>query len=212
MARAEHQSLSQQAVLLHRSGKLAEAEALYLGALAADAKDVRALHLLGVLRAQQGRLAEALESHDRAISLDPDSSNAHNNRGAALALLGRLEEGIQSFDKAIALKPESVQAHTNRGKHLADLDRLDEALASYERAAVLKPNSAEAHFGKPPLIVIELTKVAPTGPTLVTVDIDAEVQADKDARAAVAAHPLVQEAISLFGGELREVKLPDNRD
>ncbi|HEX7667334.1 MAG TPA: DNA polymerase III subunit gamma/tau, partial [Polyangiaceae bacterium] len=78
------------------------------------------------------------------------------------------------------------------------------------KAALLR--AAEAHFGKPPLIVIELTKVAPTGPTLVTVDIDAEVQADKDARAAVAAHPLVQEAISLFGGELREVKLPDNRD
>jgi Flp pilus assembly protein TadD len=55
------QSLSQQAIALHRSGKLEEAERLYLAALAANAQDVTALHFLGVLRAQQGRMAEALE-------------------------------------------------------------------------------------------------------------------------------------------------------
>src|SRR5689334_1115481 len=53
------QTVSQQAALLHRSGKLREAEQLYLAALAVDSRDVTALHLLGVLRAQQGQLAEA---------------------------------------------------------------------------------------------------------------------------------------------------------
>src|SRR4051812_28321266 len=65
------QPLSQQAALLHRSGKLEEAERLYLAALAADAQDVTALHFLGVLRAQQGRIAEALEKIDAARALAP---------------------------------------------------------------------------------------------------------------------------------------------
>ncbi len=98
--------------------------------------------------------------------------------------------------------PDKIRLALYEHSHYADL-----VMNGQSKAALL--NAAQAHFGVQPLLVVELTKNAPTGPTLVTVDIDAEVQADKDARAAIAKHPLVQEAIALFAGELREVKLPD---
>ena len=50
-----------QALALHRSGRVGEAERLYRQALEGDPDNVEALHLLGVAALQQGRAAEAVE-------------------------------------------------------------------------------------------------------------------------------------------------------
>ena len=49
-----------QAISLHREGRLAEAERLYLTVLRAKPNHFDAQHMLGVLRHQQGRNAEAI--------------------------------------------------------------------------------------------------------------------------------------------------------
>jgi len=138
------QSLSQQATLLHRSGKLEEAERLYLAALAANAQDMTALHFLGVLRAQQGRMAEALEKIDAALVLAPEDAEAHLNRANVLKSMGRLEEALTGYDKALILKPRWAQGENNRGTVLKALGRFEEALAAYDRALALNPNNPEA--------------------------------------------------------------------
>src|ERR1700759_1932327 len=53
-------ALTDQAIALQRSGRLDEAERLYLEVLAHDPQDFTARHLLGVTRAQSGRIDEAL--------------------------------------------------------------------------------------------------------------------------------------------------------
>ena len=141
---AGHQTLSQQASLLHRSGKLDEAERLYLAALAADARDVTALHFLGVLRAQQGRLAEALEKIDAALKLKPDDAEALLNRGNVRKAMGQALEALADYDKALALKPGWAQALNNRGTVLKSLGRFEEALAGYDRALAASPRYPEA--------------------------------------------------------------------
>ena len=138
------QPLSQQAALLHRSGKLEEAERLYLAALAADAQDVTALHFLGVLRAQQGRIAEALEKIDAARALAPDDAEIRLNRANVLKSTGRQEEALAEYDKALALKPGWPQGENNRGTVLKALGRFEEALAAYDRALAVNPNNPEA--------------------------------------------------------------------
>jgi len=138
------QPLSQQAALLHRSGKLAEAERLYLAALAADARDMTALHFLGVLRAQQGRMAEALEKIDAALALAPDDAEMHLNRANVLKSTGRLDEALAAYDRALTLKPDWAQGENNRGTVLKALGRFEEALAAYDRALAIDPNNPEA--------------------------------------------------------------------
>jgi len=138
------QSLSQQAVLLHRSGRLDEAERLYLAALAADARDAMALHFLGVLRAQQGRLTEALEKIDAALTLTPDDAEARLNRANVLKSMGRSEEALADYDLALALKPGWAQAENNRGTVLQALGRFEEARAAYDRALANNPDYPEA--------------------------------------------------------------------
>src|SRR5690348_14904181 len=134
------QPLNPQAIALHRSGKLQEAERLYLAALAANALDVTALHFLGVLRAQQGRMAEALEKIDAARALAPDDAEIRLNRANVLKSTGRPEDALAEYDLALTLKPGWAQAENNRGTVLKALGRFAEALASYDRALAANPN------------------------------------------------------------------------
>lgn len=137
-------TLSQQGALLHRSGKLREAEQLYRAALAADARDVTALHLLGVLHAQTGDLAQALEKIEAALALDPSNPEILLNRANVWKQMGRPQEALAGYDLALAAKPGYPQALNNRGTVLQALGRFDEALAAYDQALQASPNNVEA--------------------------------------------------------------------
>ena len=73
-----------QAIQLHEHGNLPGAEALYRRLLAQDGRDVRALHLLGILCAQTGRQGEAQELIRRALMLAPDFAPAWSTYGNLL--------------------------------------------------------------------------------------------------------------------------------
>ncbi len=137
-------TLSRQAALLHRSGKLQDAERLYLAALAADGRDVAALHLLGVLRAQQGRMEEALQRIEAALALAPDDAEILLNRANVLKAMDRPREALAGYDKALAARPGWPQGENNRGTALQALGRFEEALAAYDRTLAAQPGHVEA--------------------------------------------------------------------
>jgi len=56
---------------LHRSGALAEAEAMYRQVLLTDPNDEQSHHLLGVIAHQGGRNEEAARLMRRAVELEP---------------------------------------------------------------------------------------------------------------------------------------------
>ncbi|MGP0090121.1 MAG: tetratricopeptide repeat protein [Xanthobacteraceae bacterium] len=128
----------------HRAGRLDQARALYLKALAVQPNDADALHFLGVLRNQQGSFLEAVELVTRAIALKPNYPEAYGNLAAMLSAHGRLDEALASYEKALALNPTQAETLNNRGNALQELKRVDEALASYDRAIAFKSDYAEA--------------------------------------------------------------------
>ena len=142
--KSEAATVFSKAIELHRTGRLAEAEALYRQIFKAQPEHFDSLHLLGVFCHQRGDYAEALRHIDAALELNPNAAAAHNNRGNALRRLNRHEEAIVCLDRAIALKPDYAEAFNNRGNALQELSRLDEALASFDRAIALKSDFAEA--------------------------------------------------------------------
>jgi tetratricopeptide (TPR) repeat protein len=89
----------------HRAGRLAEAESLYLMALAVDPGYVDALHLLGVVRQQSGDSAKAVEMIGRAVALAPENSSAHNNVGLAYQSLNRVDDAETCFVRSLQLNP-----------------------------------------------------------------------------------------------------------
>ena len=138
------QSLIDQALALHRSGSLADAERLYRAALAADPRDFTARHLLGVALAQQGRSEDALREIAAALALRPGDADALLNHANVLKTLGRPDEALAGFSRALEAKPGWPQALNNRGTVLQNLGRFDDALADYDAALAAMPNYVEA--------------------------------------------------------------------
>jgi tetratricopeptide (TPR) repeat protein len=128
------------AVISHREGRLAEAEAIYRAILQVAPRHFDALHLLGVIRHQQGRHEEALVLIEKALEQRPASAEACSNLGLALQALGRSAEALACFERAIALRPDYPEALNNRGTALHALGRTEEALTSFDQALALRPD------------------------------------------------------------------------
>jgi tetratricopeptide (TPR) repeat protein len=137
-----------QALALHQSGRLAEAEKIYRRILEATPDHFDSLHLLGVIFHQRGQHAQAVRQIDLALRRSPQNPFALNNRGVALGELKRFDEALASFDRAIAAQPDYADAHSNRGNMLKAVGRFAEALASFDRALALRPDFAEAHSNR----------------------------------------------------------------
>ena len=136
--------LIEQALSLHRSGQLAEAEALYRQAVATDPQSALARQLLGVARAQGGRAEDGLADLDAALALSPQDADIHLNRATVLVMLKRFEPALAAFDSALAIRPDWPQALNSRGSLLQEMKRPAAALDSYERALALMPGFTAA--------------------------------------------------------------------
>lgn len=138
------QAVLERAFALHQSGRLAEAEPLYLDVLRAAPGEFTAQLLLGILRSQQGRNAEALELLTAALAVHPDSDLALLNHGNVLAAMARGSEALASYDRAIALHPRHADLRNARGLLLVSLRHFEEALADLDAAIAINPELAQA--------------------------------------------------------------------
>ena len=132
-------------MLLHRQGKLGEAEPFYAEVLQHHPTHFYALHFLGLIALQTGRTQYGVDLITKAIGLNSTVGAAYNHLGAGLMDLKRPEEALARFDKAIALEPDFVEAYYNRGIALLELRSPEAALASFDKAIALKPDYAEAY-------------------------------------------------------------------
>lgn len=137
-------ALLQQALALHRQGRLHEAQALYRAILQHQPAHFDSLHLLGVIAQQAGQAGQGLSLIEQALAIRPEVAAAHNNRALALADLGRLPEALAGVDRALQLQPAYADAHNNRANLLRRLGRDDDALAAYEQALQPQPGHADA--------------------------------------------------------------------
>ncbi len=91
-----------------------------------------------------------------------------------------------------------------------------EPSAAFQAARASEPDALEAltravraHFGAPTQVVLERAAKPASGVrTVASLDAERRSADLASARAAVQAHPVVQEAMRLFGAQLRDVKLP----
>jgi predicted O-linked N-acetylglucosamine transferase (SPINDLY family) len=138
------QVVLKQAIAFHQTGKLADAERLYLQLMAAEPHEATSRHLLGVVRAQQGRTGEALELIGAALKIAPDVPEILSNYGNVLKTQGRFSEALESYDRALAINPDYIAVMAKRGQVLRDMGRLNDALAATDHALARKPDYAEA--------------------------------------------------------------------
>jgi protein O-GlcNAc transferase len=143
----------QQALGLHRQGRLLEAEALYRAVLAQRPGHFEASYLLGMLKMQQGQPMQALPLIEAAVKTKPFAPEALTGLGAVLAALGRPADALPAYDRLIKLRPADADALYNRGVVLANLGRHTDALASYDKALAARRDHVPALFNKANLLV-----------------------------------------------------------
>ncbi|HUZ73953.1 MAG TPA: tetratricopeptide repeat-containing glycosyltransferase family protein [Stellaceae bacterium] len=137
--------MSEEALALHRQGRLAAAERLYDALIGKNHDNFEALHGLGLIKLQRGNPVESLRLIRKAVKQNPNSVEAQGNLGNVLVILERYDEALVHFETALALRPGFAATHNNLGTVLWRLGRQDAALAHFRTALALAPGYAEAH-------------------------------------------------------------------
>lgn len=137
----------EQAVALHRQGKLAEAERLYRAVHAAYPKHPGALHGIGSICLRTARIADAQAMLARAAELAPQDAAIRGDLGQAYLMLGRFEEAAACFQRVSRMQPANVRALMGLGDAWSVLGQVDAARAAFEKLRTVEPKHAGAHFG-----------------------------------------------------------------
>lgn len=136
----------EQALALHQSGQLQDAQTIYEAVIRAQPRNPDAFHLLGVLALQTGQYPTAIELIQQAISYSPLNAGYFSNLGLAQQGLQLWDAAVASFDHAIKLKPDYAEAFFNRGLALRALNQMDAAVASFEQSLAVNPDYVDACF------------------------------------------------------------------
>ena len=134
----------EQGVAYHRQGKLLEAEACYLQALAACPHYPEVLNNLGILLRRRSDFVDAERYFRAALELRPDYAMAHNNLGNVLRDQSLVMEAEASYRAALRVKPEYAEAHNNLGNILFGQNLANEAQQSYRDALQFNPDMVDA--------------------------------------------------------------------
>lgn len=113
------------------SGKLEEAEQIFLGLLALDPFDAYFNLAVGSVAQQQGDLESAEQRYSRALEINPYSATAHAHRGEIRIQTGRLADGVDDLLEALGVDREGREPATHRAR--ATLRVLAEKLGSLDR-------------------------------------------------------------------------------
>jgi tetratricopeptide (TPR) repeat protein len=136
----------QQALLLEKQGKLAEAEAALERARQDEPANLEVLTELGKVESRIGKHSQAIDLFTACAHLAPNSAGVQINLAIALADAGRLPEALEHASAATSLAPKSALAHLNRARVLDDLQRRREAEPEFVQAAHLDPGNADTYF------------------------------------------------------------------
>ena len=141
--------LIEEALVLHRAGRLDEAAVRYARVRSEDPGNFDAAHLAGTVELQLGRAEAAAELLEAARRLNPRSAVCAMRLGVALNALGRAGAAEAALRESVTLDPSLPEGWFHLGRALEQLGRMEDAAHAAGRAAELRPDYAEAidHLG-----------------------------------------------------------------
>jgi len=128
-----------------KAGRLDEAAADCLRALAMAPGHPKALHHLGMVAHARGRLDEAERLIRQALSATPDNPTFLYTLGIVCQDKGNLPEAVATYRRTLELKPDLVQASLNLGIALVEIGQLEEAAQAFSEATVQRPDYVRAY-------------------------------------------------------------------
>ncbi len=121
------------------SGRLDEAKAAYLEAIALDARAVYAYSGLGDVLARQQQPAEAELQYQKAIEILPANWNGYSKYARFLLQQSRFDDSIANYQRAIELAPDNPNGYNNLGVNYYFKGDFQKAAESFRRSLDLAP-------------------------------------------------------------------------
>lgn len=133
------------ALVAHRSGRTAEAEAGYRAVLDREPGHPHANNNLGILLRSARRWDDAIACYRRAIAAAPEDAGVRGNLGCLLSDLGHAKEAVSLLASALALRPDYAEGLFNFSTALRTLGNPAAGQRACERAVRVRPDFPEAH-------------------------------------------------------------------
>ena len=135
-----------EALALHRAGRLDEAARAYQAALATGPQAPVVSGLLGDVLLALGRDGEAEVAYRAALRGDAKLAVVHMNLGMMLRRQDRMDQALLALEEATRQDPRLAEAHLNLGLVLLEMGRAEDAAASCERALAVRKDYVEAYL------------------------------------------------------------------
>jgi tetratricopeptide (TPR) repeat protein len=136
------------ATLYHARGEHDKADAHAEAALARDATNLQALHLLASVAMAAGRSEQAIELYKRIVALWPQEAQAYFSMGMLLSSLKRYDEAEQTIRRGIAVSQTAAPTgYLHLGHILAEQKAWDRAEQAYRDALAINPGFEPAYLG-----------------------------------------------------------------
>jgi tetratricopeptide (TPR) repeat protein len=131
---------------LLRAGNVAAVAQIATQLLSADPRDVKALHLAGVVAMHARRYGAAHQYLSQAVALSPQDATLQSDLGLTFLKSNLADQAEGALRRALALRPDMVAAQINLASTLTRLGRFAEG-EQLARAAVAKQAaSPDAHL------------------------------------------------------------------
>lgn len=124
----------QNAVALHQSGRLDEAESLYRRLLEISPEHTDLLHLIGMIAVQKKAADSALEYLYKAVRMKPDAAPYRFTLAQALSDGGRPKEALEHYKAVLDLDDSYPDTYNNMGLICRRLNDPEKAEAYFKKA------------------------------------------------------------------------------
>ncbi len=130
-------TLLEQGFQWQQKGQLEKAQKNYLKVLAADADNVFALNLLGVVSIRNCEFDLAINYLEKALLNEKNDSETYSNLGLAYKEVRRLNDAQKVFEKSLNINPQQPVVLNNLGNIFASLNEHSKALQCFDSAMKL---------------------------------------------------------------------------
>ena len=131
---------------LHQSGKIVDAQKLYLKLIEDNFNDEKLHFLIGTSFLQLENYQQARNYLDISIKINPNVPHIYNSRGIVFSKTKKFENAIKDFDKAILLKKDFFEAYLNKAIVLKNIKKFDEGIRCFNECIKLEPQNPKIYF------------------------------------------------------------------